>query len=284
MRSSGPPAFRRISLVVQGGARGGAGDHAVADTGHDPQGRRRCGCTARRRRVCCRQCGSSGLHDMMSGHIWAQLPRPDLPPRVADSERAFERCIRAGVPCCTSSDWRARAGSWSCCSARLPRTSGTIDGFPIPQVHARQNAVAWGRLRRDRPAACRATAAGSSRLLLYHARARSQRAEPPVDCDSARDSRRRGGCLSALAGSVRRWTSRAFRLRCWRFRCCLSRHWSWAFVIPFACRQICGPGGSFISCGRTISPRIMAGAKTGRGRQAGRARAAGAAAVDTCSR
>jgi len=31
-----------------------------------------------------------GLHDMLSGHIWAQLPRPDLPPVVARSERAFE--------------------------------------------------------------------------------------------------------------------------------------------------------------------------------------------------
>jgi hypothetical protein len=31
-----------------------------------------------------------GLHDMMSGHIWAQLPRPDLPPSMAVSERAFE--------------------------------------------------------------------------------------------------------------------------------------------------------------------------------------------------
>jgi hypothetical protein len=31
-----------------------------------------------------------GLHDLMSGHIWAQLPRPDLPPSVAISERAFE--------------------------------------------------------------------------------------------------------------------------------------------------------------------------------------------------
>jgi hypothetical protein len=30
-----------------------------------------------------------GLHDMMSGHIWAQLPRPDVPPPVAVSERAF---------------------------------------------------------------------------------------------------------------------------------------------------------------------------------------------------
>jgi hypothetical protein len=32
----------------------------------------------------------AGLHDMMSGHIWAQLPRPDLPPSVGVSDRAFE--------------------------------------------------------------------------------------------------------------------------------------------------------------------------------------------------
>lgn len=32
----------------------------------------------------------AGLHDIISGHIWAQLPRPDLPPSVAMSERAFE--------------------------------------------------------------------------------------------------------------------------------------------------------------------------------------------------
>ncbi len=32
----------------------------------------------------------AGLHDIMSGHIWAQLPRPDLPPSFAMSERAFE--------------------------------------------------------------------------------------------------------------------------------------------------------------------------------------------------
>ena len=31
-----------------------------------------------------------GLHDLMSGHIWAQLPRPNLPPSVAVSERTFE--------------------------------------------------------------------------------------------------------------------------------------------------------------------------------------------------
>jgi hypothetical protein len=32
----------------------------------------------------------AGLHELMSGHVWAQLPRPDLPPSVAVSERAFE--------------------------------------------------------------------------------------------------------------------------------------------------------------------------------------------------
>jgi hypothetical protein len=32
----------------------------------------------------------AGLHDIMSGHIWTQLPRPDLPPSFAGSERTFE--------------------------------------------------------------------------------------------------------------------------------------------------------------------------------------------------
>jgi hypothetical protein len=31
-----------------------------------------------------------GLHDMLSGHVWAALPPPDLPPRVAVSDRAFD--------------------------------------------------------------------------------------------------------------------------------------------------------------------------------------------------
>jgi len=40
----------------------------------------------------------AGLHDMMSGHIWAQLPRPDLPPSVAASERAFEFMYQSHRP------------------------------------------------------------------------------------------------------------------------------------------------------------------------------------------
>ncbi len=40
----------------------------------------------------------AGLHDMMSGHIWAQLPRPDLPPSVAASERAFELMYQSHRP------------------------------------------------------------------------------------------------------------------------------------------------------------------------------------------
>ena len=39
-----------------------------------------------------------GLHDMMSGHIWAQLPRPELPPAVAESERAFEFIYQSHRP------------------------------------------------------------------------------------------------------------------------------------------------------------------------------------------
>jgi hypothetical protein len=32
----------------------------------------------------------AGMHDMMTGHVWAQLPRPELPPSVSVSARAFE--------------------------------------------------------------------------------------------------------------------------------------------------------------------------------------------------
>ena len=39
-----------------------------------------------------------GLHDMMSGHIWGQLPRPDLPPSVAASERSFEFMYQSHRP------------------------------------------------------------------------------------------------------------------------------------------------------------------------------------------
>ena len=39
-----------------------------------------------------------GLHDMMSGHIWAQLPRPDLPRPVALSEGAFEFMYQSHRP------------------------------------------------------------------------------------------------------------------------------------------------------------------------------------------
>jgi len=39
-----------------------------------------------------------GLHDLMSGHIWTALARPDLPPRVLASERAFEELYRNRRP------------------------------------------------------------------------------------------------------------------------------------------------------------------------------------------
>jgi hypothetical protein len=39
-----------------------------------------------------------GLHDMMSGHIWPRLPRPDLPARVAESERKFELIYQSHRP------------------------------------------------------------------------------------------------------------------------------------------------------------------------------------------
>ena len=40
----------------------------------------------------------AGLHDLISGHIWAQLPRPKLPPSVAASERAFEFLYQSRRP------------------------------------------------------------------------------------------------------------------------------------------------------------------------------------------
>jgi hypothetical protein len=40
----------------------------------------------------------AGLHELMSGHVWAQLPRPDLPPSFAASERAFEFLYQSRRP------------------------------------------------------------------------------------------------------------------------------------------------------------------------------------------
>jgi hypothetical protein len=40
----------------------------------------------------------AGLHELMSGHVWAQLPRPDLPPPVAASERTFEVLYQSRRP------------------------------------------------------------------------------------------------------------------------------------------------------------------------------------------
>jgi hypothetical protein len=40
----------------------------------------------------------AGLHELMSGHVWAQLPRPDLPPSVAASERTFEFLYQSRRP------------------------------------------------------------------------------------------------------------------------------------------------------------------------------------------
>jgi hypothetical protein len=40
----------------------------------------------------------AGLHDIISGHIWAQLPRPDLPPSFAVSERSFDLMYQSRRP------------------------------------------------------------------------------------------------------------------------------------------------------------------------------------------
>jgi hypothetical protein len=39
-----------------------------------------------------------GLHDLISGHIWAQLPRPTLPPRVAAAEASFDLIYQSHRP------------------------------------------------------------------------------------------------------------------------------------------------------------------------------------------
>ncbi len=39
-----------------------------------------------------------GLHDIMSGHVWAQLPHPELPARVAESERMFASLYQSHRP------------------------------------------------------------------------------------------------------------------------------------------------------------------------------------------
>jgi hypothetical protein len=39
-----------------------------------------------------------GIHDMMSGHIWDRLPRPELPPRIVTLENAYEELYRSRRP------------------------------------------------------------------------------------------------------------------------------------------------------------------------------------------
>jgi hypothetical protein len=40
----------------------------------------------------------AGLHDIMSGHVWSQLPRQNLPPSSAGSERTFEFIYQSHRP------------------------------------------------------------------------------------------------------------------------------------------------------------------------------------------
>ena len=93
-----------------------------------------------------------------------------------------------------------------------------------------QNAVTWAPSSTRSLAACRTTSPRSSRAFLHHARPRSQRSEPTFDWDSARGRHRGGHCLSAGGGdeSVVGLLERS-DCRCWRFSCCLSRHWSIGF-------------------------------------------------------
>lgn len=47
----------------------------------------------------------AGIHDVLSGHIWAELPRPDLPPSVAASERTFEFLYQTRRPLLHQLGW-----------------------------------------------------------------------------------------------------------------------------------------------------------------------------------
>ena len=202
----------------------------------------------------------AGLHDMMSGHIWAELPRPDLPPRIVESEGAFEAVYQSRRP--------------------LLHELGVAGGgsfLAILLVSAA--AYLWNNRRLPDPPSPRTTARGSMSAIFDGIAQRLLVRRPLVRAGFfftvrvlARSVQNRlsiaiplavavavGSCHFAAGTRVHRWTSRAFRLRCWRFSCCLSRHWSLAFVIPFACRQICAPGGSFISYGPPITPRIWQG-------------------------
>ena len=134
----------------------------------------------------------AGLHDMMSGHVWAQLPRPDLPPSVAVSERAFEFMYQSRRPLLRELGLAgggmfllvlfASAVAYLWNNRRLPDppVSRTAERG---HVRSRLDAIA---LRVRRTAAPR-----SRRTLLHHARPRAQRSEPPLDRDSARESRSR---------------------------------------------------------------------------------------------
>jgi hypothetical protein len=40
----------------------------------------------------------AGVHELLSGHVWAQLPRPDLPQPIAPSERMFDALYQSRRP------------------------------------------------------------------------------------------------------------------------------------------------------------------------------------------
>ena len=40
----------------------------------------------------------AGLHELLSGHVWTQLPHPDLPPPLAASERMFDALYQSRRP------------------------------------------------------------------------------------------------------------------------------------------------------------------------------------------
>ena len=112
-----------------------------------------------------------GLHDMMSGHIWAQLPRPELPARVAVSERTFESIYQSHRPLLRQlgvaggGAFLARVGRFS---RRVPLEQPTASASPDFTDGTTRSSER--HLRRDRAEACRTAAARSSGLFLHHAR------------------------------------------------------------------------------------------------------------------
>ena len=217
---------------------------------------------------------------MMSGHIWAQLPRPELPARVAVSERTFESIYQSHRPLLRQLGWAgggtflvvllgsAAAYFWNNRRLPLPPISRTAKRGPLSGIFdaigqrlvARQPLVQAG-------------------FFFTMRRPRSERSQPPFDWDSARGRHRYRNGLSASGVDE--------------------------FIVGLLERSDCGIGGPVAVCQRLghrlssfgsgagrparqmglsshtagQSRRLYGGRKTGRGRQTGASRAAGITAV-----